>query len=206
MQGLNQPHFKHAVQCILYYQEGEKLLIVMSIHVDNSMVAGRKEDLTKFYKKVRTRFNITELGTLSKYLGVRYEWYNDEDEKPCVKVTMKDTAEAFVRKYEECTGKKAKLAATPGYPNQVLQKNEGETVDIDNYRSLVGKLLFYIVKVGPDCANDSLHTITSITIIHYRQIPWYSHHVPMHSLALQVASHPTHCFPVFTSRVRHVSG
>lgn len=58
-----------------------------------------------------------------------------------------------MHKYEECTGKKAKLAPTPGYPNQVLQKNEGETVDIDNYRSLVGKLLFYIVKVGPDCAN-----------------------------------------------------
>ena len=139
--------------CILYYREGEKLLIVMSIHVDDSMVAGMKEDLNKFYEKVRTRFNITELGTLSKYLGVRYEWLNDKDKKPYVKITMKDTAEAFVRKYEECTGKKAKLAATPGYPNQVLIKNEGETVDIDNYRSLVGKLLFYIVKVGPDCAN-----------------------------------------------------
>ena len=84
--------------CILYYQEDGKLLIVMSIHVDDSMVAGRKEDLTKFYEKVRTRFNITELGTLSKYLGVRYEWYNDKDEKPCVKVTMKDTADSFVRK------------------------------------------------------------------------------------------------------------
>ena len=61
--------------------------------------------------------------------------------------------DAFVRKYEESAGKKAKLAATPGYPHQVLQKNEEETVDIDNYRSLVGKLLFYIIKVGPDCAN-----------------------------------------------------
>ena len=82
-----------------------------------------------------------------------YEWYGDEGERPYVKVTMKVTAETFVRKYEESTGKKAKLADTPGYPNQVLQKNERETVDIDNYRSLVGKLLFYIVKVAPDCAN-----------------------------------------------------
>ena len=48
---------------------------------------------------------------------------------------------------------KAKIAHTSGYPNQVLQKNEGEIVDIENYRSLVGKLLFYIVKVEPDCAN-----------------------------------------------------
>ena len=62
--------------CILYYQDNQKLLIIMSIYVDDSMVAGRKEDLTKFYKKVCTRFNITELGTLSKYLGVRYKWYD----------------------------------------------------------------------------------------------------------------------------------
>ena len=90
--------------CILYYQENGKLLIVMSIHVDDSMVAGRKEDLKKFYKKIRTRFNITELGTLSKYLGVRYEWCKDEDAKHCVKVTMKDMAEGFIHKYEETTG------------------------------------------------------------------------------------------------------
>ena len=109
--------------------------------------------MNKFYKKIRTRFNITELGTLSKYLGVRYEWCKDEDEKPCMKVTMKDIAEAFIRKYEESTGKLARPAATPRYPHQVLNKNEEETVDIENHRSLVGKLLFYIVKVGPDCAN-----------------------------------------------------
>ncbi len=41
----------------------------------------------------------------------------------------------------------------PGYPHTILSKNEGEPMDIDNYRSLVGKLLFCIVKVGPDCAN-----------------------------------------------------
>ena len=65
---------------------------------------------------------------------------------------MKDTAESFIRKYEEYT-EKAKIADTPGYRNQVLQKNEGKIVDIENYRSLVQKLLFYIVKVGPDCTN-----------------------------------------------------
>ena len=44
---------------------------------------------------------------------------------------MKDTAESFIRKYEEYT-EKAKIADTPGYRNQVLQKNEGKIVDIEN--------------------------------------------------------------------------
>ena len=38
-------------------------------------------------------------------------------------------------------------------PSSSTTKNEGETVDIDNYSMLVGKLLFCIVKVGPDCVN-----------------------------------------------------
>ena len=126
----------------------------MSVHVDDSMLAGRKEDLEEFYKKVCERFNTTQLGQLSKYLGVKYEWFRDENEKLCVRATMDEVAESSIKKYENCTGKTAKIAPTPGYPHQVLSKNEGEPVDINNYRSLVGKLLFYIVKVGPDCAND----------------------------------------------------
>ena len=66
---------------------------------------------------------------------------------------MDDIAKSFINKYEESTGKIARVAPTPGYPHQVLSKNEGETIDIKNYRSLVGKLLFYIVKVGPECTN-----------------------------------------------------
>ena len=139
--------------CILYYKENEKIIIVMSVHVDDSMVAGKKDDLVKFYEKVRKRFNITELGKLSKYLGVQYEWYKDENGCPCVKATMDEIAKSFIEKYESCTGKTAKIAPTPAYPHKVLSKNEGELIDIDNYRSLVGKLLFYIVKVGPECAN-----------------------------------------------------
>ena len=37
--------------CILYYRKDGKLLIVVSVHVDDSMVAGKKEDLAKFYDK-----------------------------------------------------------------------------------------------------------------------------------------------------------
>ncbi len=96
----------------------------MLIHVYDSIVAGRKEDLTKFHKKVRTHFNIAELGTLSKYLGIRYEWYNDKEEKPCMNITIKDVADSFVQRNKKCTGKKTKLVATPGYPNQVLQKTK----------------------------------------------------------------------------------
>jgi len=55
--------------------------------------------------------------------------------------------------YQRATGKKAKHYDTPGWPGKTLDKNTGEMVDIDNYRSLVGKLLYFSVKVAPELSN-----------------------------------------------------
>jgi hypothetical protein len=41
---------------------------------------------------------------------------------------------------------------TPGAPGTVLEKNEGKMVNIEGYRSLIGKLLFYGTKIAPECS------------------------------------------------------
>ena len=46
-----------------------------------------------------------------------------------------------------------KKASTPGFPGKCLRKNQGDVVMLDKYRSLVGQIMFYMVKVGPDVAN-----------------------------------------------------
>ena len=66
---------------------------------------------------------------------------------------MDRNAQEIIKYYEKVTGTKVKVAHTPGLQNSVLEKNEEEIVMLDEYRSLVGKLLFYVVKVAPDCAN-----------------------------------------------------
>jgi hypothetical protein len=43
--------------------------------------------------------------------------------------------------------------SSPGYPGTVLSKNEGEIVNQQEYRSIVGKLSFAVEKCVPDCAN-----------------------------------------------------
>jgi len=47
-----------------------------------------------------------------------------------------------VRKYE-----------TPGFVREYVVINKGELIKQDFYRSLVGKLLYYVIKIGVDCAN-----------------------------------------------------
>jgi hypothetical protein len=62
---------------------------------------------------------------------------------------VKETAE----KFEQAKGREAKVAPTPGYPGQHLIKNEGEPVMLDEYRSIVGKLMYYMTKMAPEVCN-----------------------------------------------------
>ena len=64
--------------CILFKRVDGVLKIVMSIHVDDSLCAGRKSDLDELYAKVREKYKITTLGVIKKYFGVNYEWKQDD--------------------------------------------------------------------------------------------------------------------------------
>ena len=140
--------------CIFYKKDKKtgELLMVLSIHVDDVVVAGIKECIDELKVKVMERFNITDLGLLKKHLGVTYEWGTDEN-GDYVKAEMRKNAEKFIDCYEEMFDKNVKIASTPGFPGKCLTKNEGEVVMLDEYRSLVGQIMFYMVKVGPDVAN-----------------------------------------------------
>ena len=139
----------------IFYKKDEKtgeLLLILSIHVDDVIVAGMAEHLEDLKVKIKERFNITDLGQLKKHLGVNYEWGTDE-EGDYVKAEMKKNAEKFINCYEKMFEKNVKVAKTPGFPGKCLNKNEGEVIMLDEYRSLVGQIMFYMVKVGPDVAN-----------------------------------------------------
>ena len=55
-----------AYPCILYKRVDGVLKIITSIHVDDSLCAGRKSDLDQLYAKLRKMYNITTLGVIKK--------------------------------------------------------------------------------------------------------------------------------------------
>ena len=66
---------------------------------------------------------------------------------------MNKMVEEIDQAFQEAMGKRAKFAKTPGFPGKMLSKNTEETVNITAYRSLTGKLLYYMTKVAPEMAN-----------------------------------------------------
>ena len=147
--------------CILFLREDGQLKIVMSIHVDDSLCSGSRENLDELYENVRKRYKFSTLGQIIKYLGVRYKWKFDENGELYVAASMEKNTTEIINYYEKNIGESAKVYETPGWQNSVLNKNEKEMIMLEEYRSFVGKLLNYTVKVGPDCANQKITTLSS---------------------------------------------
>ena len=66
---------------------------------------------------------------------------------------MDDMATKIVKEYEKLMGNTVKEWPTPGYPSMKLTKPEddSEIVDEKNYRSMVGKSMYFVNKVCPVC-------------------------------------------------------
>jgi len=69
--------------CVFVMKENDKPQMVALIHVDDTMLCGKKKAIEFFKEKVKERFNIKELGQLKKHLGV---WYcgNKSREERCL--------------------------------------------------------------------------------------------------------------------------
>ena len=66
---------------------------------------------------------------------------------------MDDYVDNMVDTFKNKFGRKIKPYDTPGEPGKHLKKNGDETMMLDEYRSIVGKLIYYSTKISPDCSN-----------------------------------------------------
>ena len=140
--------------CIFFKKnEKGKTIGVIIIYVDDCLIAGEDKFIADMKYKLKQEFGTVEDGQLRKLLGVRYTWENrDDPEKSKVILNMDDKAEEIIEAYEKLTGTIAKEFKAPGKPGEILEKHDGEPVMHSEYRSVLGKLMFYVTKVSPECS------------------------------------------------------
>jgi hypothetical protein len=56
--------------------------------------------------------------------------------------------EEIITNYKKATRKEAKLSSVPATPEKCLRKHEGQPVKLDEFRSLVGKIMYYTTKLA----------------------------------------------------------
>ena len=69
---------------------------------------------------------------------------------------MKKDVKKLVDRYRKFIGGGVKVQKTPGNPSTNLSKSELEKLkDMDKYRSFLGQIIWYTMKVGPDAVNTA---------------------------------------------------
>jgi hypothetical protein len=141
--------------CIWFKQDSQQqLILLVAVYVDDCIVAGTKDEVESFKTGVKERFNITDLGPIKKHLGVWYEHIKDRSGQEYFRMTMEGYKNDILNDWKEITGKDPKPAKTPGFPGETLSKNQGDEVDKENYRKLLGRLMWFIRKLMPEALNS----------------------------------------------------
>ena len=142
--------------CIFYKEKNGKVVLIMALYVDDTLCLGIKEELEWMYKEIQRKFKIEKLGRLKKHLGIWYEWKTEKGTGELyLEASMPKLIEEIIDNFKKAKGKDAKLYTTPGSPGKCLKKNTGDTIKLDEYRSLVGKIMYYTTKLAPELSNTA---------------------------------------------------
>lgn len=140
--------------CVLYKRENGKLVALMLLYVDDGFACGKPAEVKKIREHLKRRVEVLEIGRMKTHLGVNYTlkkddlgWYYECE----MRKYIMDVIDDFEKETENTLGD----YQTPAAPSSVLMKLEEdeEPIETSGYRKYVGKLLYAVMKVLPDCAN-----------------------------------------------------
>jgi hypothetical protein len=132
----------------------DRLLVLVVVYSDDSIITGRTLHVDDVKSGIQKAVNIADLGTLTRHLGVNYEFGFDEHGNYLAS-SMVDYVKAVVTDFEELTGGPVRSFLTPGVATTPPLKSVDpeEVIEIEKYRSFVGRVLFSVSKTDPYSAN-----------------------------------------------------
>jgi len=139
--------------CLWYKKRDNDTALIVAIYVDDCILCGEEDDIEWCKRKIKERFNISDLGPIKKHIGVHYEKGKDKYGE-YYSLSMDDYCDKFITEAEKLCGN-IKVCNTPGFPGTVLLTAEPDTKPVreSDYRSLIGTALYLIRKVAPEGSN-----------------------------------------------------
>jgi hypothetical protein len=114
--------------CILYQENNTgELCLMIAVHVDDSLTAGRNSEVTRFMDEFEKHLKIEWLGPLTKHLAVWWEFCTDQEGEIFLKASMEKMRHEIIEDFEKATGNPVQEFATPGYhPGTTSRDNFGD--------------------------------------------------------------------------------
>ena len=126
----------------VYTRNNEDTMVVLLIWVDDIVIAASDHVVLTDVKNVlKTRFNMTDLGQLSWFLGIQFKF-----EDGSIKMNQSRYLEKILSKYDMGN---CKPRSTPSEQNLKFSE-DNEVVDVTKYREKVGSLVYAMTCTRPD--------------------------------------------------------
>ena len=127
----------------LYTCSNDDVIIVILIWVDDILIAGPSADLIANVKSdLCSKFKMTDFGQLSLFLGIQFSFENGE--------VLMNQASYMERVLQKFGMENSKPCKTPCEHKLRLTANEGQPVDVNRYRQLIGCLIYAMTCTRPD--------------------------------------------------------
>jgi hypothetical protein len=105
-------------------------------------------------RRATRKFKIEKLGRLKKHLECWFEWKNDKvTTELYLESIMPKLIEVIIINFKKATGKESKQSSVPETPGKILKKREVQQVKLDEYRSLVGEIMYCTTKLVQELSN-----------------------------------------------------
>ena len=127
----------------LYHMGSEKTKLIVGIYVDDLIItSSSKEQINKFKEEMMGAFEMTDLGLLNSYLGIKIK-----QSTLIILLSQRTYTNHILKKFKMSDYNSIK---TPMEVHLKLQKYiEGKQVCSTNFRSLIGSLT-YLMNTRPD--------------------------------------------------------
>jgi hypothetical protein len=128
----------------MYYLGTGPYKVVLVLYVDDLFLSGGDEQKISWLKEqLHTQFDMTDLGLVSKYLGVEFRRLTDGS----YHLTQQSYAEDILKEFGMLQSKPEHVPLPPGL--QLMSDMNSEPADLHHYCKLVGKLIF-LTTTRPD--------------------------------------------------------
>ena len=127
----------------LFIKRTKKDILLVQIYVDDIIFGSTNQELcVEFEKLMHSKFEMSSMGELTFFLGLQVKQSNEG-----IFISQDKYVAEILRKFGFAD---SKVASTPMDPEKGLHKDaEGEDVDMHNYRSMIGSLM-YLTSSRPD--------------------------------------------------------
>jgi transposase InsO family protein len=154
-------HFDNSIQslgltptdgddCVYTMFEDGRLVLTLGLFVDDALLAGEDDVLHKVKKQLMAKYEMTDGGTPSWFLGIAVDYERSRGE---LRLSQAAYTENILNKYDMVNCNPAKTPAAVDrltQPEATLSKEEADYMRNVPYRSAVGSLMYLMVCTRPD--------------------------------------------------------